>query len=336
MRIAYAGRSEDPEEIVEPEGRVKPVSYTEPVAPSPRDNVHVDCPGWPFDAEEAQGRQAEAGEAQRVIELPDGSRLEMVRIPEGEFVMGCADGDADEYPPHRVRIERPFYMARFETTNAQFALFDPAHDSAYISMTNKDHAHRGHPVNHSAQPVVRVTWEQADQFCRWLSQHTGLRFALPTEAQWEWACRAGSAQAFSYGDMDTNFAEFANLADQTLGKLALRDSPPWHPKDDRFDDGAMVTQQVGRYQPNAWGLHDMHGNVCEWTQTAYRAYPYCPDDRRDDPDTGGQRVVRGGSWYDRPHRARSSFRLSYSPWQSVYNVGFRVVMEIDQSVTSAR
>ena len=336
MRIAYAGRSEDPEEIVETAGSVRPVSYTEPVAPSPRDNVHVDCPGWPFDAEHARRRQAEAGEAERVIELPDGSRLEMVLIPAGDFVMGSTDGDADEYPPHRVRIEQPFYMAKFETTNAQFALFQPAHDSAYISMTNKDHAHRGHPVNHPAQPVVRVTWEQADQFCRWLSQHTGLRFALPTEAQWEWACRAGSGQAFSYGDMNSNFAGFANLADQTLGKLALRDSPPWHPKDDRFDDGAMVTQQVGRYQPNAWGLHDMHGNACEWTQTVYLAYPYYPDDGRDDPGTGGQRVVRGGSWYDRPHRARSSFRLSYSPWQSVYNVGFRVVMEIDQHATPER
>jgi formylglycine-generating enzyme required for sulfatase activity len=329
MRTAYAGRSEDPEEIVEVPGRLRPVSSHVPDPPAPRSIVQVDCPGWPFDADEARRRQAEAGEVAREIELPDGSRLELVLIPAGQFVMGSADGEADEYPPHRVRIGRPYYMSKFEITNAQFALFHPAHDSAYISMTNKDHSHRGHPVNQPTQPVVRVTWQQAERFCGWLSEQTGTRFALPTEAQWEWACRAGSAAPFSFGDQDTDFGSFANLADQSLAKLALRDSPPWHPKDDRFDDGAMVTQRVGRYQPNAWGLHDMHGNAAEWTRSAYRPYPYQPHDGRNDPATGGQRVVRGGSWYDRPHRARSSFRLVYEPWQPVYNVGFRVVMEVE-------
>jgi hypothetical protein len=150
MRTAYAGRSEDPEEIVEVPAAVRQVSYQQPVTPAPRPDVRVDCPGWPFDADQAKRRQAEAGEIERVIELPDGSRLELVLIPAGDFVMGSNDGDADEYPPHRVRIERPFYMGKFEITNAQFALFHPAHDSAYISMTNKDHSHRGHPINHPA------------------------------------------------------------------------------------------------------------------------------------------------------------------------------------------
>jgi formylglycine-generating enzyme required for sulfatase activity len=151
---------------------------------------------------------------------------------------------------------------------------------------------------------------------------------LPTEAQWEWACRAGSAAPFSYGDANADFGGFANLADIALTNFAQRDSPKWHPKDERFNDGAMVTNQVGRYQANAWGLYDMHGNVAEWTRSAYRPYPYQPRDGRDDPNARGQRVVRGGSWYDRPHRARSSFRLSYEPWQPVYNVGFRVILEI--------
>jgi formylglycine-generating enzyme required for sulfatase activity len=329
MRTAYAGRSEDPEEIVEVSSSLRQASYQQPLEPPARTTRHVDCPNWPFNADEARRRQTENGEAERVVELPDGSRLELVQIPAGSFVMGCPDGEADEYPPHRVRIERPFYMGKFEISNAQFALFHPAHDSAYISMTNKDHSHRGHPINQPAQPVVRVTWDQADHFCRWLTEQTGLRFVLPTEAQWEWACRAGGSQAFSYGDIDTDFSGFANLADQSLAKLALRDSPPWHPTDDRFDDGAMVTQRVGRYQPNAWGLYDMHGNAAEWTRSVYRPYPYQMRDGRDDPSAHGQRVVRGGSWYDRPHRARSSFRLSYHPWQPVYNVGFRVVLEIE-------
>jgi len=329
MRTAYAGRPEDPEEIVQIDGTVQPVAYVEPVAPPTRTIGHVACPDWPFNAAKAKERQTLAGESERTIELPDGSRLELVLIPAGCFVMGSADGELDEYPPHPVTIERPFYMAKFETTNAQFALFHPAHDSAYISMTNKDHDHRGHPVNRPTQPVVRVTWEQAEAFCRWLSDRTGQSVKLPTEAQWEWACRAGSASPFSYGDADADFGGFANLADIALANFAQRDSPKWHPKDDRFNDGAMVTNQVGRYQANAWGLHDMHGNVAEWTRSVYRPYPYQPRDGRDDPNARGQRVARGGSWYDRPHRARSSFRLSYEPWQPVYNVGFRVVVEID-------
>jgi formylglycine-generating enzyme required for sulfatase activity len=327
MRTDYAGRPENPEEIVEVPGVVTQVSFVEPVRSPPRTPVRVECPGWPFGADEAKRRQAESDEPLRAIELPDGSLLELVLVPAGSFVMGSAEGAADEYPPHRVQIERPFYMSKFEITNAQFALFHPAHDSAYISMTNKDHSHRGHPVNQSQQPVVRVTWEQADGFCRWLSDQTKQRVALPTEAQWEWACRAGKSDPFSYGDANADFSAFANLADRALTNFAQRDSPKWHLKDDRFDDGAMVTQRVGRYQPNAWGLYDLHGNAAEWTRTEYRPYPYSSTDGRDDPRARGQRVVRGGSWYDRPDRARSSFRLGYHPWQPVYNVGFRVIVE---------
>jgi formylglycine-generating enzyme required for sulfatase activity len=136
--------------------------------------------------------------------------------------------------------------------------------------------------------------------------------------------------------MNTNFAGFANLADQSSGKLALRDSPPWHPRTIVLTMGPWSRSAVGRYQPNAWGLHDMHGNAAEWTRSVYRPYPYHPAMGGTILNARVQRVVRGGSWYDRPHRARSSFRLSYHPWQSVYNVGFRVVMEIDQHATPER
>jgi len=329
MRAKYAGRPEDPEEIVEASVPGEPVAFVEPKRAPARNTQHVDCPKWPFDEATAKGRQAEAGEPERKVGLPDGSTLDMLLIPAGEFVMGSADGPPDEYPPARVRIEKPFYMARFEVTNAQYALFDPEHDSAYISMPNKDHGSRGHAVNHPSQPVVRITWQRAADFCRWLSDATGLRFALPTEAQWEWACRAGSDRPFSYGDSNADFSEFANLADIALDNFARGDSPKWHPKDRRFDDHAMVTAPVGRYQPNPWGLHDMHGNVAEWTRTTWRPYPYAPRDGRDNPQTAGEKVVRGGSWYDRPYRARSAFRLHYQAWQPVYNVGFRVIAEVE-------
>ena len=93
--------------------------------------------------------------------------------------------------------------------------------------------------------------------------------------------------------------------------------------------GKLVTATVGSFKPNAWGLHDMHGNVWEWTRSAYKPYPYSEYDGRNDPGESDSTVARGGSWYDRPKRSRSAFRLSYPSWQKVYNVGLRVVMEAD-------
>jgi len=229
-----------------------------------------------------------------------------------------------------VKIDKPFYLGKFEVTNAQYALFDPSHDSAYISVLNKDQSNRGAAANGGSQPVIRVTWQQAMDFCRWLSQRTGQTFTLPTEAQWEYACRAGTATPLNFGDLTTDFAKLANLADQQVHGLCRRDSPKWIPNVPQVNDGAMISTNVGRYAPNAWGLCDMHGNVAEWTRTAYRPYPYDLRDGRDQPNATGTKSVRGGSWYDRPKRARSAFRMNYQPWQRVYNVGFRVVMEADK------
>jgi formylglycine-generating enzyme required for sulfatase activity len=197
---------------------------------------------------------------------------------------------------------------------------------------------RGFYVNGPEQPVVRVSWNQAMAFCQWLSQKTGEAFTLPTEAQWEYACRAGTATPFFYGDEDTDFSPFANFADEKLREFVChtykKEREPWlHaskyddwiPKDTRFNDGGFLSDGVGNYQPNAWGLHDMHGNVAEWTRSVYRAYPYDPSDGRNSVTSHGERVVRGGSWRDRPKGCRSAFRLPYRPYQGVYNVGFRVI-----------
>jgi formylglycine-generating enzyme required for sulfatase activity len=298
-----------------------------PVVPEPEAKPAtqvVECPGWPFDAAEAKRKQEATGPATREVDLGNGVKLPLVRVPAGEFVMGDSAGDPDERPLARAKIAEPFWMGRVEVTNEQYGLFDPSHDSRYISETNKDQTRRGVPVNGPRQPVVRVSWLQAMAFCRWLSQKTGQPFTLPTEAQWEYACRAGTASPFWYGDANTDFSSFANLADQALTPLARADSPKWHPKDARFNDQAEVTADVGTYQPNPWGLCDMIGNAAEWTRTTYQPYPYAADGR-DGSSDAGKKVVRGGSWYDRPLRARSAFRLSYQPWQGVYNVGFRVV-----------
>jgi formylglycine-generating enzyme required for sulfatase activity len=197
----------------------------------------------------------------------------------------------------------------------------------------------GWPLNQPRQPVVRVSWNQAMAFSRWLSETLGERVTLPTEAQWEYACRAGSAAPLSYGDLDTDFATHANLADQNLRRLAYEG---WRPKapdnvarDDRFDDGALVTARVGSYQPNAWGLHDLHGNAAEWTRSSYRPYPYQAAATDDLAPSAEDKVVRGGSWRDRPQRGRSSFRLSYPAYQRVFNVGFRVIIEDDRPALQA-
>jgi formylglycine-generating enzyme required for sulfatase activity len=335
MRTRFANRTENFEVL--PEMPARTVAFVTPAPLPPRPAAKLSCAGWPFDAAEAKQRQQSAGEAELKIELAKGLTLDLALIPAGQFIMGATDGEGDEYPQAVVTIERPFYMAKCEVTNAQFALFDPTHESAYISVLNKDQSTRGVAADHERQPVIRVNWHQAAAFCQWLSAKTGLRFSLPTESQWEYACRAGTATPLSFGDLGTDFSKFANLADQRVNDLARGDSPRWIPSVATINDGSIISDQVAKYAPNAFGLYDMHGNVAEWTRTAYRPYPYNPGDGRDTPDAAGKKVVRGGSWYDRPHRARSSFRQAYEPWQHVFNVGFRVVLEADRplKLTSA-
>jgi len=267
------------------------------------------------------------------IPLAAGVHLEMVRIPAGEFLMGQEDGLPDERPVGRVRIEKAFWMGRCEVTNEQFAQFDPGHDSRW---ENNDFikfgpGELGWTLARPTQPVVRVPWTQAMAFCRWLSQKTGRPFTLPTEAQWEYACRAGTATPFWYGTVDGDFSRTANLSDRSHQTIETFDYPgrpdvipPWRPADTRFDDHSRVSAPVGSYQANPWGLCDMHGNVAEWTRSEYRPYPF-REAGKEAP--GAKRVVRGGSWYDPPERCRAAFRQVYLADQPVYDVGFRVLCE---------
>ena len=168
-------------------------------------------------------------------------------------------------------------------------------------------------------------------FCRWLSGKTNLRFSLPTEAQWEYACRAGGAGPLWYGALDDDFSRSANFSDATHHTVDYPHVPtalpPWRPADTRFDDGWRVSAPVGALRPNPWGLFDMHGNVSEWTRLTYLPYPYRAEDGRNNEDGVGRKVVRGGSWRDCPRRGRSAFRLHYEASQAVHDVGFRVVCD---------
>ena len=335
----YGGSAEDPEVYPAIPKRkivpIKPKPMREPIAEIP----HVR--GWPFDTAEAKRRKAALAKTHRTIDLGNGIKLEMVFVPAGQFVMGDQNGHDDERPVTAVKIEKPFWIGKFEITNEQYARFDPSHDSRYEHKGSWmfEEWDLGWDMNRPKQPVIRISWKEAMSFCRWLSERIGQKVEVPTEAQWEWACRAGTDSPLYYGDIDTDFSEFGNMADFTIRQLVydVRDQypPDLVPRDARYNDKKLVTANVGSYKPNAWDLHDMHGNVWEWTSSAYRPYPYSTGDGRSDISNIGRKIVRGGSWYDRPKRCRSAFRLSYPAWQKVYNVGFRVVVEPRQTLAVA-
>ncbi len=348
----YGGPKVDPEVVV---------NLSEPPAtpiPSSRIDSNSDAAklaGWPMDTEEARRRQAASageGEFEKTIDLGDGVTMKLVRIPAGQFVMGSCEGEVDERPLGRVSIRRDFWIGACEVTNEQFHRFDPAHESGYFAKRFQGPDGPGLSLGGPRRPVVRVSWQRAMAFCRWLGARTGTPCTLPTEAQWEYACRAGTATPLSYGTIETDFSTLANVADKSLsvhpGPTGGLESNVFLKTahfgkgifisaviggniacDGRHDDRAVATANVGRYRPNAWGLFDLHGNAAEWTRTTYRAYPYRQHDGRNDASPAGllilKKVVRGGSWVDRPQRCRSGLRLSYPPWQRVHNVGFRVV-----------
>ncbi len=296
-------------------------------------------PSWPFAESVAQERQAKLGEWQRTVTITPGVTLSIVRIPAGRFVMGSREGAPDESPPCVVEIAQDFWISACEITNQQFAAFDPTHDSHVEALHGDQFGYRGFSLNEPEQPVVRVTWCQALAFCEWLFRRHGERFRLPTEAESEYACRAGTESPFWYGTADTDFSRYTNLADAKFREFVLdtfirvRTIPnpnpfdDWIPKDVRWNDDGLVSVALGSYQPSPWHLHDMHSNVWEWTLSPYKPYLYDDNDGRTDVAPPGCRVVRGGSWYDRPKRTTSSFCLAYPPYSRVFNVGFRTVAE---------
>lgn len=305
----FANRTDDPESYPMPAPELASVVPRPAAVVAVRRPPAPEVAGWPFAAPAAKQRQTAAGlPGQLKVPVTAQVALELTLVPAGEFAMGAGTGESK--PSQRaIRIERPFYLGTFEVSNEEFAAFNPTHDSGFISAFNKDQATRGEAVNRPNQPVLRVSCDEAMAYCQWLSEKTGRRFTLPTEAQWEWACRAGTDTPWAFGADGGSFARFANLADTRLLELCRRDSPKWIPVAADANDGAIVTERGGRYPANAWGLRDMHGNVAEWTLA------------------DSQAVARGGSFYDRPERATSSSRVTYPRWQKVFNVGFRVVCD---------
>jgi formylglycine-generating enzyme required for sulfatase activity len=208
------------------------------------------------------------------------------------------NGDWDERPAHEVTITTAFYLAAFEVTNAQYERFDPNHRKLRGKLgfsTGDDEA------------VVFVTWHDANRFCQWLSRKEGLPYRLPTEAEWEYACRAGTHTHFFTGD--TLPAAYLKNATRSF-------YPPPIP----------VDTAVGRTPPNAWGLHDMHGNAEEWVYDWYG--PYEAGAQRDPVGyvDGDFRVTRGGSHSTEVYYIRSENRMGTLPDDAHGLLGFRVVL----------
>ncbi|MCE5239739.1 formylglycine-generating enzyme family protein [bacterium] len=284
--------------------------------------------GWPFDSAEAKRRQAETARAlgcatERTLDLPGGGQLTLVLIPAGEFTMGAPPGephpDPDEVPAFKVIVSRPLWVSQCEITNGQFRLFRPDHDSRAIDTHWKDRVGPGPSLNGDQQPAVRLSWFAARDFCLWLGKTTGLNCRLPDETEWEYACRAGTDTPWVCAPGE--LARVANFADASLRSLK-----PWALRDDTQNDRAAASADVGRYEPNAWGLRDMHGNVAEWCGSDYGPYPLA---EKRSASESAPKAVRGGSWDDRLRRVRSAFRQSYAPDYAVYNVGFRVVCDVE-------
>ncbi len=176
-------------------------------------------------------------------------------------------------------------MGVSEVTNAQFRRFNPDFTPNYYGRRHATEDDQGFPLDAPDQPVVRVSWHDAMAFCAWLSSRSGRPCTLPAEAQSEWACRAGGVTPFSFGGAETDFSAWANLADrsfatgpqpggkQVTGGLEHLMLDGADLSDRRWDDHAIVTAPVGRFRPNAWGLHDLHGNAAEWTRSAPLPYP---------------------------------------------------------------
>lgn len=314
-----------------------PITPVMPEKEAPVKEKTLKAKGWPFNADAIKEMLADEKQTRMEIELAPGIKMAFVRIPAGQFVMGSYHGEPDARPTAKVKIAKSFWMGELEVTNQQYNVFFPDHDSRHMDQQWKDHVYPGYVANDPDQPVIRVSYNDAMAFCKQLSEKTGLNITLPTEAQWEWACRAGSDQDFWYGDMNADFGKKENMADETTNLLAVSGIDPqpmpktsfWYkyytflPKEESVNDGSLIQVGGKKYEANPFGLYNMHGNVGEWTRSDYVSYPY----KENSKETSEYKVVRGGSWVERPKYSTAHSRKAFYPWQPIFNVGFRVIIE---------
>lgn len=247
---------------------------------------------------------AGAAPVERTVSVADGVELRFVRIAPGTFVRGSPPTepgrDRDEGPAHAVTITRAFHLGVHEVTQAQWTA---------VMGSNPAVFRRG--PDSPRRPVESVSWEDCQRFIARLNARGVGRFRLPTEAEWEYAARAGSTTRFPWGDDPKEYITHAH---------AWANSRSY-----------AITHPVGEKPPNAWGLHDLHGNVWEWCSDWYGPYAEGPQRDPTGPAAGRERVFRGGSWYDFPVSLRSANRHRHGPDGRYTAVGLRLVWEPEDS-----
>ncbi len=318
----------------------KPIFLTDEPAATPVATASVPSPSRPSVPQEAppEGSRPQPGQVFRDT-LSDGTRgPAMVVIPAGEFQMGSPESEAGREPvevagrerQHRVRIEKAFALGQMEVTVGEFRRFVDAAgyqteaekngEGCYVWEDSKWQLTAGLNWRNpnfkqgDDHPVVCVSWNDAQAYVKWLSQETSQSYRLPTEAEWEYAARAGTTTARYWGDDPDQACRYANVADQTLG---------WTPMHN-CRDGYTYAAPVGRFQPNAWGLKDMLGNVWEWICSAYDKDYSGAEQKCAKKDTTGPLAVRGGSWGNGPAWVRSASRGGLDPAYRSYDRGFRL------------
>ena len=247
------------------------------------------------------------------LDLGAGGTMRFVRIPAGTFRMGSglsaeqtarkyggkAEYFKNEHPQHTVKLTKAFYMGVTEVTQAQWKAM-----MGTTPWSGKEYARDG-----ADNAVSYVRWNNVTAFCKKMSARTGRAIRLPTEAEWEYACRAGSTTGYHFGGDASELGRYA-----------------WY-RGNAYDKDEKYVHAVGRKQPNGWGLYDMHGNVWEWCQDWYaKDYPSTMQTDPKGPASGGYRVLRGGSWKHSPVYCRSASRGWITPGLRYSNYGFRVVL----------
>jgi formylglycine-generating enzyme required for sulfatase activity len=224
-----------------------------------------------------------------IVKLGDDIPMVFAAIPAGTFTMGSPaseKGRDDDENQHEVTLTKPFHLGIYEVTQAQWR----------VVMRNNPSEFEG-----DDRPVENVSWNNADEFCRKMSNLTGWKVRLPTEAEWEYACRAGTTTRFNTGmDLAANQANF----------------------------NSKETVDVGSFRPNAWGLYDMHGNVWEWCSDWYGGYDASAKNDPHGVVNGSDRVLRGGGWINDARSCRSANRNWIVPGYRDDGIGFRVVLDL--------
>jgi len=254
--------------------------------------------------------------------LPNRVTLEMVSLPAGQFLMGSPDYESEK-PPHQVKVNS-FAIGKYPVTQAQYQA---------VMGTNPSHF-KNNPQN----PVEQVSWNDAQAFCQKLSQITGKTYRLPTEAEWEYACRAGTTTRFYFGDDASKLGDYGwygnnsgkQVIDIDAARIWQEVGMDWDKYQKRLIANSNPTHPVGQKKPNAWGLYDMSGNVWEWCEDSWHdSYIGAPTDGsawfiKNDNRSQYPKCLRGGSWFFSPYGCRSAIRFRNYPGVGNYLLGFRV------------